>query len=86
MSWILFWFEAASGLKINLDKSEVILVGEVEGVNKMAVEIRCRVGQLPTVYLGLPLGASNKVISVWDGVKEKVRRRLALRKRQYISK
>ena len=52
----------------------------------MAVEIECRVGQLPAVYLGLPLGASNKAISVWDGVEEKVRRRLALWKRQYISK
>ena len=52
----------------------------------MAVEIGCRVGQLPAVYLGLPLGASNKAISVWDGVEEKVRRRLALWKRQYISK
>ena len=70
MSWILFWFEAASGLKINLDKSEVIPVGEVEGVNEMAVEIGCRVGQLPAVYLGLPLGVSNKAISVWDGVEE----------------
>ena len=86
MSWILFWFEAASGLKINLDKSEVIPVGEVEGVNKMAIEIGCRVGQLPAVYLGLPLGAPNKVISVRDGVEEKVRRRLALWKHQYISK
>ena len=86
MSWILFWFEAASGLKINLDKSEVISVGEVEEMNEMAVEIGCRVGQLPTVYLGLPLGAPNKATSVWDGMEEKVRRRLALWKRQYISK
>ncbi|KAL6339446.1 hypothetical protein AAG906_032981 [Vitis piasezkii] len=66
LSWILFWFEAASGLKINLDKSMVIPVGEVEGVLEMAAEI----------------GAS----SVWDGVEEKVRRRLALWKRQYLSK
>ncbi|RVW46483.1 putative mitochondrial protein [Vitis vinifera] len=82
LSWILFWFEAASGLKINLDKSMVIPVREVEGVHEMAVEIRCRVGQLPAVYLGLPLGASNKASSAWDGVEEKVRRRFALWKRQ----
>ena len=44
LSWILFWFEAASGLKINLDKSMVIPVGEVEGVLEMAAEIGCRVG------------------------------------------
>ena len=43
-------------------------------------------GQLPAVYLGLPLGAPNKAASLWDGVEERVRRRLALWKRQYISK
>ncbi|RVX02344.1 hypothetical protein CK203_028355 [Vitis vinifera] len=71
-------WRAASRLKINLDKSEVIPAGEVEEVNEMAAEIGCKVGQLPAVYLGLSLGAPNKATSVWDGVEEKVRRRLAL--------
>ena len=35
LSWILFWFEAASGLRINLDKSEIIPVGEVEEMEEM---------------------------------------------------
>ncbi|RVX16590.1 hypothetical protein CK203_006183 [Vitis vinifera] len=35
----------ASGLKINLDKSEVIPVGEVEGVNEMAAEIGANGGK-----------------------------------------
>ncbi|RVW43483.1 hypothetical protein CK203_095333 [Vitis vinifera] len=39
LGWVLFWFEAASGLKINLDKSMVIPVGEVDGVLDMAAEI-----------------------------------------------
>ena len=86
LSWILFWFEVASRLRINLAKSEIILIGEVEEVDEMAVELGCRVGQLPTVYLGLPLGAPNKASSVWDGVEERVRRRLTFWKRQYISK
>ena len=30
LSWTLAWFEAASGLRINLAKSELIPVGEVE--------------------------------------------------------
>ena len=55
LSWILAWFEATSGLKINLAKSEVIPVGEAEDIDELAVELRCRVGSLPTVYLGLPL-------------------------------
>ncbi|RVW16678.1 LINE-1 reverse transcriptase-like [Vitis vinifera] len=86
LSWILLWFEAASGLKINLEKSMVIPVGEVEGALDMAAEIGCKVGQLPTVYLGLPLGAPNRASSVWDGVEEKMRRKLALWKRHFFGK
>ncbi|RVX11700.1 LINE-1 retrotransposable element ORF2 protein [Vitis vinifera] len=86
LSWILAWFEAASGLRINLAKNELILVGEVEEIEEMAMELGCKVGSLPSVYLGLPLGAHHKAISMWDGVEERMRRRLALWKRQYISK
>ncbi|RVW95784.1 LINE-1 retrotransposable element ORF2 protein [Vitis vinifera] len=86
LSWILVWFEAASGLRINLAKSEVIPVGEVEDIEMLAVELGCKVGTLPSVYLGLPLGAKHKVMAMWDGVEARMRRRLALWKRQYLSK
>ncbi|RVW54014.1 Transposon TX1 uncharacterized 149 kDa protein [Vitis vinifera] len=86
LSWILAWFEASSGLRINLAKSVLILVGEVEEIEEMTVELGCRVGSLPSVYLGLPLGAHHKAISMWDGVEERMWRRLAQWKRQYISK
>ena len=77
LSWILLWFEAALGLRINLDKSEIIPIGVLEEIEEMAVELGCRVGSLPSHYLGLPLGAPHKASSIWDGVEEKVRRRLA---------
>nr|CAN62253.1 hypothetical protein VITISV_030569 [Vitis vinifera] len=86
LSWILAWFEATSGLRINLAKTELIPIEEVEEIDEMTVELGCRVGSLPTVYLGLPLGAYHKAPSMWDGVEERMRRRLALWKRQYISK
>ncbi|RVX19182.1 Transposon TX1 uncharacterized 149 kDa protein [Vitis vinifera] len=73
---------AASGLRINLAKSEIIPVGEVDEVEELAVELECKVGSLPSQYLGLPLGAPNRATSVWDGVEERVRRRFALWKRQ----
>ena len=50
------------------------------------MELGCRVGSLPTVYLGLPLGAHHKAIFMWNGVEERMRRRLAMWTRQYIFK
>ncbi|RVW30293.1 Transposon TX1 uncharacterized 149 kDa protein [Vitis vinifera] len=43
-------------------------------------------GISPSTYLGLPLGASHKSVKVWDGVEERMRKKLALWKRQFISK
>ncbi|RVW53000.1 Suppressor of mec-8 and unc-52 protein-like 1 [Vitis vinifera] len=86
LGWILAWFEAASGLRINLAKSELIPVGEIDNVEEMAVELGCRIGSFPVKYLGLPLGARHKALPMWDGVEERLRRRLARWKRQYLSK
>ncbi|RVW72592.1 Transposon TX1 uncharacterized 149 kDa protein [Vitis vinifera] len=58
----------------------------VDEILEMAVELGCKVGQLPSTYLGLPLGAPNKAGYVWDGVEERMRWKLALWKRQYLSK
>ncbi|RVX10846.1 hypothetical protein CK203_018175 [Vitis vinifera] len=64
------------GTIIFCEASEVIPVGEVEDIDELVVELGCRVGSLPTVYLGLPLGANHKASSMWDGVEERMRRRL----------
>ena len=56
------WFEALLGLKINLSKSEIFLVGGNENVEALAAELGCKVGTLPTTYFGLPLGALHKSI------------------------
>ena len=39
LSWILLWFEACLGLKINLNKSELIPVGAVENMDALAAEL-----------------------------------------------
>ncbi|RVW47359.1 Ribosome maturation factor RimM [Vitis vinifera] len=77
---------AMSGLRINLDKSELIPVGCVDDVEELTAAIGCKVGSLPTTYLGLPLGAQYRSLAVWDGVKERMRKKLARWKSQYISK
>ena len=79
------WFEAILGLKINLDKSELIPVGRVSNVMELAIVFGCKVGALPTTYLGLPLGAAHNSVVVWAKVEERFRKRLGIWKRQYIS-
>ncbi|RVW43466.1 hypothetical protein CK203_095349 [Vitis vinifera] len=70
--------------RINLNKSEILPVGRVENAELLAAELGCKVGSLPSTYLGLPLGASHKSVKVWDGVEERMRKKLALWKRQFI--
>ena len=78
LSWLLMWFEVVSELRINLEKSELIPVDSVVNIDDLAMNFGCRVGSLPSTYLGLPLGASIKSVIVWDGVKKRFRRRLAM--------
>ena len=85
LSWILLWFEAISRLNINLEKSTVLPVRDVEDLEGLARELGCKIGSLPISYLGLPLGERRNSASVWDGVEERFRRKLAIWKRQYIS-
>jgi hypothetical protein len=44
---IFLCFEAASGLRINLGKSEIVPIGEIEDVEWLAKLLGCRVPSLP---------------------------------------
>jgi len=55
----------------------LVSIGEVDDVESLAHILGCRIGSLPMTYLGLPLGASFKSLSIWNRVIEKVERRLA---------
>ena len=61
--WVLFWFEASSSLKINFDKNEIYKVGDVDNLDSLATVLGCRIGQFPSTYLGLPLGAPHKSVA-----------------------
>lgn len=52
LSYLLMWFEVISGVKNNLEKNELILVGMVDNVEEVFNELRCKVGQLLYTYLG----------------------------------
>lgn len=78
------WFESLSSLKINLMKSELILVENVFYVDVLADELE--VASLPTTYLGMLLDAHTKSEIVWDEIKGHFGKRLALWKRLYLSR
>ena len=86
LSWILIWFEAISSLKINVKKSLILPVRNLENLDELAFELGCRTGALPSTYHGLPPGMKRNSLQIWDGVGERFRKKLALWKRQYISK
>ena len=86
LSWGCMWFEAIYGLKINLDKCELIPIREDSNIQDLASVLGCKVSSLPSTYLDLPLGAPFKFVHAWDAVEERFQRRLALRKKQYMSK
>ncbi|RVW32316.1 Protein ARABIDILLO 1 [Vitis vinifera] len=83
---IFMWFEVISRLKINLEKSELILIGDASNLDELAGILGCKVGALLTICLSLPLGAPYKFYRVGKEWKNAFQKRLALWKRQYLSK
>lgn len=53
-------------------------MNEVLEVQLLAGILGCVVGSLPTSYIGMPLGAKNKILDIWNGVVRKFEKRLAV--------
>ena len=64
-------FQAFTGLKVNVGKSEIVLIGEVSNMAGLANILRCRVGTLPMKYLGMALGTSFKTAFIGNPILEK---------------
>ena len=64
LSRLLMWFEAIYGLKINLEKSELIPVGEVNDNEELALDMGAKLGRLVSSYPGLPLDPLFKPVPV----------------------
>jgi hypothetical protein len=86
MGALLVCFEAVLGLKVNLTKLVLVLVGSLEDVNQLADRLGCGTTNLPLKYLGLPLGASFKLKATWKDLEDLMARRLAHWKCLYLSK
>ena len=83
---VLIFFEAITGLKINVGKSEIVPVGDVGDLNGLARILCYKVGVLPMRYLGMPLGAHCMDSSIWNPIIEKMEKWLVGWKRLYLLK
>ena len=77
LRYLLTQFEAISGLKVNLAKSELVPMGDVPFIEDLAGILGCKTSCLSMNYLGLPLGAKFKAKSIQNGVLENMEKRLA---------
>ena len=78
ISWLFMWSKVILKLKINLEKSELILIGRVVNVEEITCEIGCKVGELLSIYLDLPLSSHFKLVVAGDGVEECFHKGLAM--------
>ena len=53
----------------------MILVGDAPNLEDLAGVLSCKVGSLPTTYLGLPLGAPYKSSRIWNVVEERFQKK-----------
>ena len=83
---VLSCFQAFTGLKVNVGKSEIVPIGEVSNIHNLANILHCKVGSLPMIYLGMPLGTSYKTASIWNPILERMEKKLAGWKWLYLSK
>ena len=70
-------FQVFTGLKVNVGKSEIVPVGEVNNLDALVNILHCRVGSLLMKYLGMPLGTSLKTASIWNPILEKKEKKLS---------
>ncbi|KAF9589868.1 hypothetical protein IFM89_029108 [Coptis chinensis] len=72
---ILLIFEAVTGLKMNMAKTSLFAVSEIDNFEDLARVMGCEVMKLSCRNLELPLEATYKSKTVWDLVIEMVQQR-----------
>ena len=86
ISLALTCFQAFTGLKVNVGKSEIVPIREVSNIQTLANILQCSVGNLPMIYLGIPLGTLYKTASIWNPILERMMKKFSGWKRFYLSK
>ncbi|XP_045797669.1 uncharacterized protein LOC123891830 [Trifolium pratense] len=83
---VLVLFETMSGLKVNFSKSMLVGVNISDSwLGEAASVLRCKVGKIPFLYLGLQIGGDPRRLSFWDPVMHRIKNRLSGWKSRFLS-
>jgi hypothetical protein len=86
MRAVLFLFEALSGLKVNFSKSQLVGVNvPASWLSEAAMVLNCKVGSIPFVYLGLPIGGNARRLVFWEPLLSRLKSRLSSWNSKHLS-
>jgi len=90
-TWLIYhffkmWDSCVSGLKVNFHKSMLTGINiNASWLSEAALVLNCRVGMLPFVYLGLPIGGDACRLEFWQPVLNRIRTRLSSWNNKFLS-
>nr|ABD32615.1 RNA-directed DNA polymerase, putative [Medicago truncatula] len=74
----LVLFEAMSGLKVNFHKSMLVGVNIASSwLHEAASVLSCKVGNVPFLYLGMPIGGNPRRLRFWEPIVNRIKSRLS---------
>ncbi|GAU42656.1 hypothetical protein TSUD_398610 [Trifolium subterraneum] len=83
---VLVLFETMSGLKVNFNKNMLVGVNIPDSwLGEAASALCCKVGKLPFLYLGLPIGGDPRRLFFWEPVLTRLKKRLSGWKSRFLS-
>jgi len=75
---VLFLFESMSGLKVNFHNSMLIRINIDESwVHEAVSVLSCKIGRLPFIYLGHPIGGDPRRLIFLEPVHDRIKARLS---------
>uniref|UniRef100_A0A0A0LJW8 Reverse transcriptase domain-containing protein n=1 Tax=Cucumis sativus TaxID=3659 RepID=A0A0A0LJW8_CUCSA len=81
------FFEEMLGLKINRNKCTIYDINSDQvKLQRWAEAFDCEVDSFPSCYLGLLLRGNSRAVSFWNPICEKIKKRLAMWKKGFLSK
>ncbi|CAJ2669290.1 unnamed protein product [Trifolium pratense] len=83
---VLVLFESMSGLRVNFHKSMLVGVNIPDSwLGEAASAMCCKVGKIPFLYLGLPIGGDPRRLCFWEPVLDRLKNRLSGWRSRFLS-